>query len=115
MLDEGLYGADYLVRIKRPNGSFFETISAPGKEKLAQDRAIGNPNWRTRIKTSTTESTETIEAAKGPHAYEASFRAGGGMAIAALALASTMPVDGEYPRTEYLNAAERSISVSGCA
>ena len=26
MLDEGLYGADYLVRIKRPNGSFFETI-----------------------------------------------------------------------------------------
>ena len=109
MLDEGLYGADYLVRIKRPNGSFFETISAPGKEKRAEDREIGNPNWRTRIKTSATESTETIEAAKGPHAYEASFRAGGGMAIAALALASTMPVDGEYPRTEYLNAAKEAF------
>lgn len=106
MLDEGLYGADFLVRIKRPNGSFFETISAPGKEKLAQDRVIGNPNWRTRIKTNATESTESIQTAVGPHAYEASFRAGGGMSIAALALASTMPMDGDYPRSEYLNAAE---------
>ncbi len=106
MLDEGLYGADFLVRIKRPNGSFFESITAPGKEKLAQDRAIGNPNWRTRIKTSTAESTETIETAVGPHAYEASFRAGGGMSIAALALASTMPIDGDHPRSEYLKAAE---------
>ena len=106
MLDEGLYGADFLVRIKRPDGSFFETISAPGKEKLAKDRAIGNPNWRTRIKTNTAESTESIEAAVGPHGYEASFRSGGGMSIAALALASTMPIDGDYPRSEYLKAAE---------
>ena len=106
MLDEGLYGADFLVRIKRPNGSFFESITAPGKEKLAQDRAIGNPNWRTRIKTKTAESTESIGTAAGPHAYEASFRAGGGMSIAALALASTMPMDGDHSRSEYLKAAE---------
>jgi hypothetical protein len=32
MLDEGLYGADFLVRIKRPDGSFFETISASLKK-----------------------------------------------------------------------------------
>jgi hypothetical protein len=106
MLDEGLYGADYLVRIKRPNGSFFETINAPGKAKLAQDRAIGNPNWRTQIKLKASDSTENIAKAEGPHAYEASFRAGGGMAIAALALASTMPVDGELSRKEYLRTAE---------
>jgi Glycosyl hydrolase family 9 len=109
MLDEGLYGADYLVRIKRPNGSFFETISAPGKEKLAKDRAIGNPNWRTQIKTKATDSTESIHKADGPHAYESSFRAGGGMAIAALALASTMPVDGDYTRGQYLKAAEEAF------
>lgn len=106
MLDEGLYGADFLVRMKRPQGSFFETIAAPGKDKLAQDRAIGNPNWRTQIKTNTSDSTENIASAEGPHAYEASFRAGGGMAIAALALASTMPVDGNYTRQDYLKAAE---------
>jgi hypothetical protein len=110
MLDEGLYGADYLVRIKRPGGSFFETINAPGKGKLPQDREIGNPNWRTQIKLSASDSTEQIAKAEGPYAYQASFRAGGGMAIAALALASTMPVGGEFPRQEYLRAAEDAFA-----
>jgi Glycosyl hydrolase family 9/Cellulase N-terminal ig-like domain len=109
LLDEGLFGADYLVRIKRPNGSFFESITAPGKEKLAKDRAIGNPNWRTQIKKTATDSTEQIGRAESPHAYEASFRAGGGMAIAALALASSMPEDGEYPRAVYLKTAEQAF------
>jgi hypothetical protein len=106
MLDEGLFGADYLVRIKRPGGSFFESITAPGKNKLAKDREIGNPNWRTQIKKTASDTTEQIFSATGPHAYEASFRAGGGMSIAALALASTMPVDGDFPRSTYLQTAE---------
>jgi hypothetical protein len=109
MLDEGLYGADFLVRIKRPDGSFFESITAPGKDKLPQDRAIGNPNWRTQIKKNASDSTEHLQSADGPHAYEASFRAGGGMAIAALALASTMPIDGDFPRSAYLRAAEEAF------
>jgi Glycosyl hydrolase family 9/Cellulase N-terminal ig-like domain len=109
LLDEGLFGADFLVRIKRPGGSFFESITAPGKDKLPQDRAIGNPNWRTQIKKNASDSTEHIQNAEGPHAYEASFRAGGGMAIAVLALASTMPIDGDLPRTAYLRAAEEAF------
>src|SRR5271170_6860965 len=109
MLDEGLFGADFLVRIKRPDGSFFESITAPGKDKLPQDRAIGNPNWRTQIKKNASDSTEHLQTAEGPHAYEASFRAGGGMAIAALALASTMPIDGDLPRSAYLRNAEEAF------
>lgn len=109
MLDEGLYGADYLVRIQRPQESFFETIDAPGKDKLAADHVIGNPNWRTHIKTSTAESTESLEPVAGPLAYLASYRAGGGVAIAALALAATMPVEGEFSKAEYLHAAERAF------
>jgi hypothetical protein len=110
LLDEGLYGADYLVRIWRPDGSFLESINAPGPQKLAKDRAIGNPNWRTRIKTSVNQSTESVGEVTGPHAYEASFRAGGGMAIAALAFASTMPEDGDFPRSRYLTTAEAAFS-----
>lgn len=106
MLDEGLFGADYMTRLKRPNGSFLESITGPGPGKLPQDREIGNPNWRTRIKTNASESTERIADVVGKHAYESSFRAGGGMAIAALALASTMPADGELKRADYLRAAE---------
>ncbi len=110
ILDEGLFGADFLVRIARPGGSFFESISAPGPGKLAQDREIGNPNWRTQIKKSTTDSTEQIMAAAGPHAYEASFRAGGGVSIAALALASTMPAHGDFESAAYLKTAKDAFS-----
>ena len=106
MLDEGLYGADYLVRIKRRDGSFFESVSAPGKEKLAKDRVIGNPNWRTQIKTSAADSTEQHVEVVKPHTYEASFRSGGGMSIAALALASTMPEEGDFSRAQYLQTAK---------
>jgi hypothetical protein len=109
MLDEGLFGADFLVRMKRPAGSFFETINAPGKDKLPQDRVIGNPNWKTQIKTKATDSTERVFKAEGPHAYEASFRSGGGMAIAALALASTMPAHGDYHPSDYLLAGEEAF------
>jgi hypothetical protein len=110
LLDEVLFGADFLVRIKRPGGSFFESITAPGKDKLPQDRVIGNPNWRTRIKTNASDTTEQIAPAAGPHAYEASFRAGGGMAIAALALASSMPADGDFSRSTYLQTAEDAFA-----
>ena len=110
LLDEGLFGADFLVRMKRPDGSFFESISAPGKDKLAKDREIGNPNWRTQIKTSASASTEKISPAKGPYAYQASFRSGGGMAIAALALASTMPISGDMDHAAYLKAAEDAFA-----
>jgi hypothetical protein len=109
LLDEGLFGADFLVRMKRPDGSFFESITAPGKAKLPQDREIGNPNWRTQIKKTASDSTERIAAATGPHAYEASFRAGGGVSIAALALASTMPEDGDFSRAVYLRTAEAAF------
>jgi hypothetical protein len=107
LLDEGLFGADFLVRDKRPDGSFYESIDAPGKDKLAQDRRIGDPNWRTQIKRSAGDAGAQIEQPPhGPHAYESSFRAGGGEAIAALALASTMPATGDFTRQDYLRAAE---------
>jgi hypothetical protein len=111
LLDEGLFGADYLVRLKRPNGSFFQSIAAPGPQKLAKDRKISDPNWRTQIKTSASASTErTAPVAASPHMYEASYRAGGGMSIAALALASTMPQDGDFTRAQYLETAEQAFA-----
>lgn len=106
LLDEGLYGADFLVRLKQPHQSFLQAISSPGKEKLAQDRVIANPNWRTRIKEKESESTIVEEAAEGPLAYQASLRSGAGMSIAALALASTMDAEGQFTRSQYLKTAE---------
>lgn len=107
LLDEGLFGADFLVRDKRADGSFYQSIDAPGTGKLPQDRRIGDPNWRTQIKLKPGDRTERVdEPARGPHAYEASFRAGGGMAIAALALAASTGVNGDFTSQDYLHAAE---------
>jgi hypothetical protein len=111
LLDEGLFGADFLVRLKRPNGSFFESIDGPGSAKLAKDRKIGNPNWRTQIKTKVSDSTvRAAPVVSGPHAYEAGYRAGAGMSIAALALASTMSQDGDFTRAQYLQTAEDAFA-----
>lgn len=107
LLDEGLFGADFLVRDKRPDGSFYQSIDAPGQRKLPEDRRIGDPNWRTQIKLKPGDHTEQVdEPARGPRAHEASFRAGGGMAIAALALASAVHVNGDFASQDYLRAAE---------
>jgi Glycosyl hydrolase family 9/Cellulase N-terminal ig-like domain len=107
LLDEGLYGADFLVRDKRPDGSFYQSIDGSGAAKLPQDRHVGDPNWRTQIKLKPGDTTEHVQQpAHGPHAFEASFRAGGGMAIAALALASRMDAEGEFTHQDYLKAAE---------
>lgn len=111
LLDEGLSGADFLVRLKRPDGSFYQSIDAPGPQKLAKDRKIGNPNWRTRIKTNANQSTQREDdTTTEPHAYEASYRSGAGMSIAALALASTMPEDGDFLRAKYLETAEEAFT-----
>lgn len=118
LLSEGLFGADFLVRMKRPDGSFFESINAPGKLKLPQDRRIGNPNGFFRSpeqRRGLSNSNRPVRPTAfdvhevpitGDYAYEVSFRSGGGMAIAALALASTMPADGDFPRATYLRDAE---------
>ena len=107
LLDEGLFGADFLARMHRPGGSFFESIGAPGSRKLAKDRAIQNPNWRTEIKLHADDGGHGGQRPQAPggHGYEVSFRSGGGVAIAALALATRMPEDGELTRQQYLRAA----------
>lgn len=109
LLDEGLYGADFLVRMKRPNGSFFQSIDAPGPGKLPKDRMIGNANWRLKVKTSPSQSDQQFTPPTNIRDYEVSFRSGGGVAIAALALASTMPADGDFTRAAYLRAAEEAF------
>jgi hypothetical protein len=107
LLDEGLFGADFLARMHHPGGSFFESVGAPGSRKLAQDRAIQNPNWRTEIKLDVADGGQGGKRGQvlGGHGYEVSFRSGGGVAIAALALATRMPEDGELTRQQYLRAA----------
>jgi thiol-disulfide isomerase/thioredoxin len=108
--DEALFGADYLVRVKVPGGSFYRSVNAPGPGKLPGDRRLGAEEKSYRIKTGKDQSWADGEAHPDVRSYQSSYRSGGGMAIAALAMASTMPVCGDFTQADYLKAAEDAFS-----
>jgi hypothetical protein len=109
LLDEALYGADYLVRVKNPNGSFYRSVSAPGGEKAPKDRRIATEGEGFAIKTLATKDRSPLEELKKINSqfpYEVGYRNGGGIAIAALAVASTAEVSGEFSNAQYLQTAK---------
>ena len=110
ILDEALYGADYLVRVQAKNGSFYRSVVAPGPGKLADDRRIGAEEKSYRIKATKDQSLAAIKVNMDWRSYQVSYRSGGGMAIAALALASTDSICGDYTQADYLKAAENAFA-----
>jgi len=101
ILDEALYGADYLVRIHPAGSSFYQNINAPGKEKAARDRYIGLSNNKL-------DSANFLFPKEAR--YCASFRSGAGVSIAALAQASMYELSGEFSSKKYLMVAEEAFN-----
>jgi len=128
LLDEALFGADYLVRIKDPRGSFYITISGRGPEKKPEDRRIAPKAGRHIILTPETKDKFRDygrERIAGDAAYEAGYREGAGLCIAALAMAAarggpagapgsegygTSRGEGDFTAAEYLKAAEDAFA-----
>ncbi|HSA97082.1 MAG TPA: glycoside hydrolase family 9 protein, partial [Acidobacteriota bacterium] len=124
LLDEALFGADYLVRCKDPNGSFYITVSGRGPGKKPEDRRVTAKAERHIILTPETKDKFRDygrERIAGDAAYEAGWREGAGLSIAALAMAAARGgkdgapgsegygVDrgeGDYGRADCLKAAE---------
>jgi hypothetical protein len=113
LLDEALFGADYLVRIKNPRGSFYISVSGRGPEKKPEDRRIAPKAARHIILTTDTKDKFRDygrEETPPEAAYEGGFREGAGLCIAALAMASTSEVTGDFGRADYLRAAEDAFA-----
>ena len=107
LLDEAMFGADYLVRLKVPNGSFYRSVSNGGVDQIPDKRMIAGEMKRFGIESKPGQGAkDMVESANNDLEYEVSYRSGGGIAIAALAMASTYPVAGEFSSAEYLKAAE---------
>src|SRR5450759_3801067 len=53
---------------------------------------------------------EMVETANNDREYEVSYRSGGGIAVAALAMASAQPVSGQFRNSDYLKAAEDAFA-----
>ncbi|WP_369372461.1 glycoside hydrolase family 9 protein [Promicromonospora sp. Populi] len=91
--DEGLFGADFLVRFQDPEG-FFYTGIFDALTKNLDERVINAP----------------LQNSVRTQRWQAAYRHGGGLAIAALARASTLDDDGDdYTRPQYLAAALRGF------
>lgn len=113
LLDEAMYGADFLVRMKSPAGSFYRTVDAPGPGKRPEDRRIGKEGVGFTIKTVQTRnnfSTGGRKTIPGQYPYEIGYRSGAGLAIAALARAGTYPVSGDFSNAVYLQTAEDAFA-----
>ena len=109
LLDEAMYGADYLVRMQAKNGSFYRSVSAPGPGKLAKDRVIRAEDQGYRIKQTKEQSFNESDKSNDWKSYQVSYRSGGGVSIAALAMAAAYDTSGEFSNNEYLLAAEKAF------
>lgn len=91
---EALWGADFLVRMCDPAGMFYMTVF---------DRWSGDTAQREICSYSTQQGLKH-------DTWEAGYRQGGGMAIAALARAARLKRAGEFPAAKYLETAERAFA-----
>lgn len=110
LLDEAMFGADYLVRVKVPSGSFYRAVAAPGGEKKPEDRRLAGAMRAYSILRSREERRQgAVDPGDRFKPDQVSYRAGGGVAIAALAMASAYPLSGEFQNADYLKAAQSAF------
>lgn len=86
--DEALWGADWLVRMQDPEGFWYVTLF---------DRWTKDPAQRELCSYRTQKGEKHDD-------YQAGWRQGGGMAAAALALASTLGDGGDFSSADYVRA-----------
>ena len=89
LTEEALFGADFLVRMQSPEGFFYMTVFDKWSKDITQ---------RDICAYSTQNGHKSDD-------YQAGFRQGGGISIAALAAASRLSTEGEFTHDEYLSAA----------
>lgn len=90
---EALWGADYLVRILDEAGYFYINVFDHWSGEMLQRKICA---FETKSGTMTQD-------------WQAAFREGGGLAIAALARASTLGMHGEYESPRYLDSAKKAF------
>ncbi|KRC47029.1 chitinase [Leifsonia sp. Root227] len=90
--DEGLFGADFLVRFQSDDGYFYTGIFDALTKDL-DERVINAP----------------LQDSVRTQRWQAAYRHGGGLAIAALALASTQDASGDVDADTYFASAVRGF------
>lgn len=93
IVDEALFGADFLVRMFDKEGYFYSIVFDKWSKDPAQREIC---------------AYETQQGNKFDN-YQAGYRQGAGVSIAALALASSLNEDGEFASDTYLDVAKKAF------
>lgn len=107
MLDEAMYGADFIMRMRAPSGTFFrskgrrDAFLPMGPLQTSRFISYEYRQPKSRRGGGVLEGFDEIKDEN----YETSFRSGGGYAIAALAYAARTVFPSEYKKEEYIEAA----------
>ncbi|MGD8109878.1 glycoside hydrolase family 9 protein [Vibrio sp. TRT 17S01] len=91
LIEEALFGADFLVRMQNEQGFFYMTVFDKWSKDITQREIC---------------AYATQDGHKSDD-YQAGFRQGGGISIAALAAAARLDIEGEFSRAQYLECAEK--------
>lgn len=94
MLDEATFGSDFLMRMQDPEGYFYTNVF---------DNWSWEPEKREICAYEGQDGIKTDD-------YKAGFREGGGIAIAALARASTDSEGGDFSSEQYMEAAKKGFA-----
>lgn len=93
LINEALYGADYIMRSLSPEGYFYMTVFSYFNKDPKARRVVG-----------------LLADSKTTSDYQCAYREGGGMAIAALARISHWNRNGDFTSKQYLDAAEHAFA-----
>ncbi len=109
MADELAWGADFLVRMKDPEGSFYESKDGYAEDKKPAARRINRTMTGFNVR-----KKEDDDMSGGPKRDRGflyvGFRNGGGFAIAALAVAARSAAGGDFTQATYLRTAEQAFA-----
>jgi len=92
LVDEAVFGADFLVRFQSPEGYFYTGIF-DALTKILDERVITAP----------------LQDSVRTQRWQAAYRHGGGLAIAALARVATLDEHGDFDSDDYWRAAVRGF------
>lgn len=94
IIEEALYGSDFLIRMQDEEGYFYVTLFDQWSKK-SEIRMV---------------SAFSGQDGKRSDNYQAGYRQGGGMALAALARSSRLEMSGDFFSADYLEAAEKGFN-----
>lgn len=108
LLEEGMYGAEFVMRMRTETGGFFQTICCENAlEPVLEAHKLGAHLRKVKLRYGGRAHQDLNDLR--PIDYECGIRSGAGYAVAALAAAARYNFPSEFTSEEYITAAKEAM------